>query len=475
MITKQEILDLSQEWQLRPGIVEKDYTIGWLLWGIGNNPRLRDSWVFKGGTCLKKCFIETYRFSEDLDFTVLPDGPVQAFEVSRILPDLLQFVTDSSGINFSIQQPKLKDRPNGHSTEVRVYYQGPLQARTPASVKFDLTKNEDVIQPPVLRATAHPYSDEFPESTENNVRCYGLEEVFAEKIRALGERCRPRDLYDVIMLYWRPDLQLAPHLILSVLERKCKSKQIAVPTYESMVNSPFFDELKAEWGNMLAHQLPVLPPIESFLGELENVFKWLCGDLKPTILEAISVDEKEIDTQWTPPSTVWKWGQGVPLEAVRFAGANRLCIDLTYNGTVRRIEPYSLRRTSIGHILLYARKSETGEIRAYRIDRIQGIKVATLPFVPIYKVEFTPTGPISSPKLTRRPSRLVEWYSTGRSGPRQRISSRIGPTYIIECPYCNKKFRRSKHNFTLNKHKDQSGYSICLGSGRKGYLVDTIY
>jgi len=28
------------------------------------------SWAFKGGTCLKKCYFETYRFSEDLDFTL---------------------------------------------------------------------------------------------------------------------------------------------------------------------------------------------------------------------------------------------------------------------------------------------------------------------------------------------------------------------------------------------------------------------
>ena len=26
--------------------------------------------VFKGGTCIKKCYFETYRFSEDLDFTL---------------------------------------------------------------------------------------------------------------------------------------------------------------------------------------------------------------------------------------------------------------------------------------------------------------------------------------------------------------------------------------------------------------------
>jgi hypothetical protein len=70
VISRAEILELAREFQLALDIVEKDYALGWLLAGIANHPELRDSWVFKGGTCLKKCFFETYRFSEDLDFTV---------------------------------------------------------------------------------------------------------------------------------------------------------------------------------------------------------------------------------------------------------------------------------------------------------------------------------------------------------------------------------------------------------------------
>jgi len=42
----------------------------------------------QGGTCLKRCYIETYRFSEDLDFTVLPGGPFRPEDVEP-LPDLL--------------------------------------------------------------------------------------------------------------------------------------------------------------------------------------------------------------------------------------------------------------------------------------------------------------------------------------------------------------------------------------------------
>ncbi len=75
MIELFELQERAREWSLRPDLVEKDYVLGWLLWGIASEPSLAGSWVFKGGTCLKKCFFETYRFSEDLDFTVV-GGPM---------------------------------------------------------------------------------------------------------------------------------------------------------------------------------------------------------------------------------------------------------------------------------------------------------------------------------------------------------------------------------------------------------------
>ncbi len=67
MISRQEIMDFSREFGLSPNIVEKDYLLGWVLAGISNHGELGSDWVFKGGTCLKKCYFETYRFSEDVD------------------------------------------------------------------------------------------------------------------------------------------------------------------------------------------------------------------------------------------------------------------------------------------------------------------------------------------------------------------------------------------------------------------------
>ena len=71
MIGRDEIMSIANQVGLRPQVVEKDYVLGWLLAGIFRDPELSQSFVFKGGTCLKKCYFETYRFSEDLDFTVL--------------------------------------------------------------------------------------------------------------------------------------------------------------------------------------------------------------------------------------------------------------------------------------------------------------------------------------------------------------------------------------------------------------------
>lgn len=128
MIIRADIIERVMEWGLTEEVVEKDYVLGWLLWGIGTDPVLANQWVFKGGTCLKKCYIETYRFSEDLDFAVLPGGSFRPEDVEPLLLRVLSRITTESGIDFSTS-PRLRLRPNGISIEGSVYYTGPR--RTP--------------------------------------------------------------------------------------------------------------------------------------------------------------------------------------------------------------------------------------------------------------------------------------------------------------------------------------------------------
>ena len=121
MITKQELRNLVTEWGLRDSVIEKDYVIGWLLWGIGSEPDLSSSWAFKGGTSLKKCYIETWRFSEDLDFTVLPNGPVKPDTIEQLIKKVIGRVHDESGIDFSVKPPIFKHSEKYLYTEGSIY------------------------------------------------------------------------------------------------------------------------------------------------------------------------------------------------------------------------------------------------------------------------------------------------------------------------------------------------------------------
>jgi len=409
MITNQELKNLVTEWGLREDVIEKDYVIGWVLWGIGQDTDLSSHWAFKGGTSLKKCFIETWRFSEDLDFTVMPDGPDKPETIEPIITRILEHVHDESGIDFSIKPPVFKFADKYFYTEGRVYYRGPRNAPQAASIKLDINGTEKIVRPTVLRKISHPYSDSLPESA--HVRCYAFEEVFAEKLRAMGERGRPRDLYDIVLLYRRRDLRTEPKLIKDVLEKKCEAKNIPVPTLDSIQNATTKGELVSEWKNMLGHQLQALPPFEDFWDELPVIFNWLGGASSPPQLAPISAGKDE-DLAWSPPPTIWQWGLGVPLESIRFAAVNHLCVELGYDRSVRIIEPYSLRQTKDGNLILHAIKVEAGEPRTYRVNRIENIKVTTRTFKPRYDIEFSQTGDIHG-KPTERKSDYISSVEKG--------------------------------------------------------------
>ncbi|MFQ5904500.1 MAG: nucleotidyl transferase AbiEii/AbiGii toxin family protein, partial [Candidatus Binatia bacterium] len=403
MIDKREVMEFSREFGLAPNVVEKDYVLGWLLAGIAHQPHLASSFVFKGGTCLKKCFFETYRFSEDLDFTITnPDHLNEEFLLTAF-SEVGDWVYEAAGIELPRDRMTFevfKNPRGGTSGEGRIGFRGPMQmGGDEPRIKLDLTSDEVVVLEPVKRTVHHPYSDNPEGGIE--VQCYSFEEVFAEKIRALKERLRPRDLYDVVHLHrhdgFRPDRKA----VMDTLTEKCSFKSIAVPTMEDFENHSGREELEVDWESMLKHQLPSLPPFAQFWQELPAVFAWLHSIVEKVERPAFPTIAPEVDETWRPPAMAQPWHSPVPLEIIRFAAANRLCVDLAYQGTRRVIEPYSLRRTRDGNLLLHATKHDTGEARSYRVDRIQGAEVTQIPFTPRYVIELTAYGPLSAPPTAR--------------------------------------------------------------------------
>lgn len=486
MIDKREILAIAQQMSLMPHVVEKDYVLGWMLAGIFGHEDLARDWIFKGGTCLKKCFFETYRFSEDLDFTLRRPEHLDADFLKGTFSEIGEWIYDQTGIEIPAdkQEFDIYQNPRGRiSCQGKISYKGPVSStHALPRIKLDLTADERVVLPPVRVRIFHPYSDAPEGGIE--VLAYDYVEAFAEKFRALAERTRPRDLYDVVHLYRNTEARPEPQHFTEVLRAKCEFKGINIPHLDDL--EPHRADLEAGWIHMLEHQLPALLPVASFWDALPEIFGWLRGAVtQPPAAMPIGAGNALIRERVIDLPTGNR-GQSF-IEMIRFAAANRLLVEIDYrdkrgNRSTRAIEAYSLRRSQAGDVLLMAVRADSGQSRSYLIDSILGVKATQTSFTPRYPIELTPSGPQSipetsgfgpasalrsgrAPTIRRSPARR----STRSSG----FGSAHGPIYVFECAVCGKSFNRKSHEAALNKHKDKrTGYD-CYGTF--GIFVKTKY
>lgn len=453
MIEKNEILERATSLGLSPDTVEKDYILGWLLHGINSNKKLNSSWLFKGGTSLKKCFFETFRFSEDLDFTISDHKHLDESFLLDNFKAICDGLHEETGIEFLKDQFKFKiiDKGNGQfSAQGKIQYNGPLRRKVGfASIKLDLTSDELVVLEGEKKRVHHPYSDE-PTDGIHSV-CYAFEEVVAEKIRALGQRARPRDVYDVVHFFRNRELIKNPQLVYNTLMKKCAFRGIEVPTFESVSEHEKIDELEPQWANMLEHQLPKLPPLESFWEDVSPFFDWLHGSLNE---ERLVTTEKagEMPLRFGRVS----YGRIEPiLHKIQFSAASRVCIKMVYKNKERTIEPISFRTSSTGNRLFYGYERDSNQVKAFSISDIQSIEITNITYHEKFPVEINSSGAISMPPIRKQQS------ERSISITRPRVTG-SGLKYKFRCSVCGKLFSKTSHDPTLGEHKNKSG-SKCFG------------
>lgn len=407
MIKKHKILGLAKEMGLSPSIIEKDYVIGWVLAGINQHPAISKDWVFKGGTCLKKCYFETYRWSEDLDFTLLNTKQIDQDFLLRTFVEISNWVYENSGIEIATKRLdfELYTNPRGIiACTGSLYYRGPISPSSDKAIprlKLDLTSDEVIVDEPKYIQVRHDYTDH----PVNGIKILGYSylEVFAEKIRALKERTRPRDLYDVIHFYRRPESLSLAKKVKALLQKKCAFKNVEFPTLVDLEKHK--ETCSLGWEQQLLHQLPSLPPFDSFWDELPNFFTWLNNINIKTELTPIPLKDGETvislrDCEVLLPQVKSK------LETIQFAAANHQCVEIYYrDGYIKGIaeivryafEPYSLRKTTKGCIVLCLVECNDPHSNVIRLDA-NTINGAHLPvtshvnktFRPRYEVEFLP-------------------------------------------------------------------------------------
>jgi predicted nucleotidyltransferase component of viral defense system len=395
MIPKAELLAAAKFQELLPTTVQKDYVLGWLLRAIAGHPVL-SKWAFKGGTCLKKCFFETYRFSEDLDFTIPKDQPLGVDFLNTHLDAAAGWIESRSGLTFPRQSWKIEEYKNPHgnnSYEVRIPYAGPIgqPAKSLQKVAFDLTQDEWVVDAPQVRALHHGYTDAAQPAPM--VLCYSINEILAEKTRALAQRKgRSRDVYDVVNISRNFRDSIDPERTREIAIQKFRFRNLQSPTVNQIMGTIDEGVLMANWRQELAHQINVLAPVETFLADLrDSIAWWLQPETAKPPLQPIPQAQGRSVPRVLFPGTTWQAGPAA-MDRIRYAAHNRLCALVTYHGSTRLVEPYSLRYPSTGNENLHVWEVEkngapSNRHKVFKAHEIESASISNRVFTPKWEVE----------------------------------------------------------------------------------------
>jgi len=234
-------------------VLERDYCLSWFLIGLSHSP-LKNIFVFKGGTCIKKCYIPDYRFSEDLDFTLAEKCTFK--NIQKNLDNAFKHIYLSSGI-------KLNFHHYDRHTHINTYtfflgYEGPLPGVSGKEVKVDITIREKIVFPVEEKIILRGYEEykDLPEDTV--IRTYSINEIAVEKVVALLDRARnePRDLYDIWYLTSNHHVDIAK-LIKAVEEKlEFRGKKLTDVSEEFLRKETRFKKL---WEMRLSSQMASIP------------------------------------------------------------------------------------------------------------------------------------------------------------------------------------------------------------------------
>lgn len=238
-------------------VLERDYCLAWFLVGLSASS-LREHLVFKGGTALKRCYFGDYRFSEDLDFTLAGEMPLES--ILRELEDVYAEVRSASGIPFHYSRGDRKEHQNSHTFYLA--YEGPLPTASPRELKVDITISERLVLPVEDRAVLRGYEEYADLIEDSHIRVYSLDEIGVEKVVALTDRARnePRDLYDLWYLTSEAHVDLA--MLTSEIDSKLefRGRSRATMGREFKKKEARYKKL---WSARLASQMVELPPFDN--------------------------------------------------------------------------------------------------------------------------------------------------------------------------------------------------------------------
>ncbi|MFQ5670993.1 MAG: nucleotidyl transferase AbiEii/AbiGii toxin family protein [Acidobacteriota bacterium] len=239
---------------------------------------LRETLVFKGGTALKKCYFGDYRFSEDLDFSGLegvPTGETMERAVREACSAASKLLDEYAPVEIACERYTEKGPHPGGQEAFTIHARLPWQKQPQTRVMIETAVDEKILKPSPNRKIIHEYG----EPLKVEVRVYSLEEIVAEKLRAILQhvekleergwsRSRARDYYDLwrVLGAYRKQMDLSDFA--SFLREKCAVRNVTFAGPDDFFQEKMLAYVEKTWDQWLGPLVPELPGFQTVMGEL---------------------------------------------------------------------------------------------------------------------------------------------------------------------------------------------------------------
>ena len=276
-ILEQEQRKRNVPWE----IIEQDYVLSWVLFGLSTIEDINDKLVFKGGTALKKCYFGDYRFSQDLDFSSLEGAP-KGEDLERLVAAACE--ETQRELNKRIPNPiftcarYMEKKPHPHGQEAFVIRaQLPWHRAPHVRIMVEVTHHERVVNPPVFKDIIHGYQEDF----RSQILTYTMEEIFSEKLLAILQntkkiheqkwsRSRARDYYDLWRILGSFRSELNSKIIIDTLSQKCEGRGVVYKSVGDFFDTKALETVLQDWEQWLSPMINPLPKYETVMTELQQ-------------------------------------------------------------------------------------------------------------------------------------------------------------------------------------------------------------
>lgn len=236
MLTRFAIMRRADDDGVDALVTERDYVLAHIVAQLHHAKPTNDGQlVFKGGTALRLVHFRNYRYSADLDFTIVG---ANASAATASMVGVLEAARDFAGL------PVLELTDVGD----RIAYVGPLGAHKPRLLKLDISDTEVVTTVEHRSMLDDGWSD-LPDPVPFAV--YSVDEIAAEKLRCVIQRVQCRDLYDLFRLV--EDMGVSLGEVRLLFEHKATAKGLDPATFADKF-ADRIDRYKVRWvGEMSGH------------------------------------------------------------------------------------------------------------------------------------------------------------------------------------------------------------------------------